>query len=356
MANPLKDFSRLHTEIPDRSSVGDLRLARRNTLKFLDEMKTDQFKWPVNIGNIDTDIRFYLSRVIDRSALRVSNEAVRLIQKEPEHKANYQALIKAPKNCGGFKVEKSILPDANHFEQMVALDHVISVKAKDWPVGRRTYAFYHDDTQVIPIYVSSKRNCLASTMTTTLGAGKGPYKVPTYEGLADSEEQAQSSIFIKPLESLEYVRQPYFSGATILKANAFEAGIIDNLYRYAVENTNGTPFSLACVELKQQNHRHQAPVKELSAGSNVLFLEKNSPKKTLVKTLNYEDWSVNGYRDDVETSLKVKEYWKVLNETVRSRETEELDNMMRNLFVSRVGPFTSSNVNAFYAEKLFSED
>jgi hypothetical protein len=355
MANPLQDFSRLHTEIPNRSSR-DLRLARRNTLKFFDEMKTDQFEWPAKVRNVDEEVRFYLSRVIDRSALRVYNEAVHLIQKTPEHKANYKELAKAPKNCGGFKVEKSILCDANHFEQMVTLDHVISVQAKDWRAGRRTYAFYHDESQVIPLYVLSKKTCIASTMTTILGAAKGQYKVPTYEELADSEDQAESSIFIKPLESLEYVRQPYFSGATMLKANAFETGIMDNSYRYAVECTNGDPFPLACVELKQQNNPKQAPVKELSAGTNALFLEKYSPKKTLVNTLNYEDWSDEGCRDDVVTSFKVKKYWKVLQETVRSREVEELDNMMRNLFVSRAGPFTSPTVNAFYAEKLFSED
>jgi hypothetical protein len=249
MANPLNDFSRLHTDLPGRNTIRDLMHARRNALKFLDEIETDQFEWPKKIGDIDPETRFYLSRVIDRSALRVYNEAVRLIQKTPEHKANY-----------------------------------------------------------------------------------------------------------KPLESLEYVRQPYFSGATILKANAFEVGIIDNSYRYAVESNNGAPFPLACVELKQQNHPNQALVKEKSAGSNVLFLEKNSPKKRLVKTLNYEDWSDDGYRDEVMTSFKVKEYWRVLKKTVRSRETEKLDNMMRNLFVSRAGPFTSPNVNTFYAEKLFPED
>lgn len=354
MTNPLKDFSRLHTELPERMSERGLRYERRNTLKYFAKIEEGQLDWP-KMKDYSPEITSYLSRVIDESALRVYNEAVRLIQKTPEHKANYLELKKAPKNCGGFKIENSMLSKATHFEQMVALDHVIDQEAHKWPVGRRTYAFSYDNNQVIPIYVASRKVCISTTMTTMLGAARGQYKAPKYDDLAASEDQAENSIFIKPLESLEYVRQPYFCGATILKANAFEVGIIDNNYRYATEFTDGTPYPLACVELVGQNKPAQAPIKERSAGSNFFYFMKHFPKERLVKSLNYDDWNDDGADPDVKTSFKVKHFAKVLKDTVESKESDDLDNLIRNLFVSRTGPFTSPTVNTFYAEKLFPD-
>jgi hypothetical protein len=307
--NALSDFSRLHKGLPERISERNLQHARQNTLLFYETIKTDEeFEWPLSIKDINREIRFYLSSVIDRAVLQVYNEAVHQIQKTPEHKANFRALRDAPINCGGFKTANAILPHANSFEQMVTLDHVIDRYAPDWPVGRRTYCFKYVETQVVPLYVASSRNCKASVMTTTLGAAKGPYKVPTYEQLAESDWDANYSIFIKPLEFLEYVRQPHFGGASLLKANAFDNGLIDHRRRYKVETSRGKPSIFACVEFKGQKKPQPAPLKERSAGSNMLFLEKTSPKKELAGTLNFEDWSDEGYKDEVDTSVKVHQY------------------------------------------------
>ncbi|NGX26257.1 MAG: hypothetical protein K940chlam6_00172 [Chlamydiae bacterium] len=352
MTNPIDDFSRLHTEFPGRNSQRDFRLARRNTGKLFEQIRLEDFEWP-EIDHIGDAEKFYLSYLIDRATQKVYNEAIQLMQGTPEHRENYKTLRDAPKNCGGFKERTAILEDSSAFEQMVALDHLIDTKAGNWPKGRRTYCFKQGD-DLIPIYVNSTSKMRASTMSTVLGTGsKGRFKVPTYSALANSKEQATSSIFIKPLEGLEIVRQPHFSGATLLKGNAFEADTIDQSHRYQIVDQSGNVSSLACVELKDQNKPRQVPTKERSAGCNILSMKKTSPSKPLAKSLRYEDFSEEGYKDDTKP-IKVKDCWRVLEGAIRPKGEEELENLMRQLFVSRVGPFTSPVVKTFYEEKFFN--
>ncbi len=353
MTNPIDDFSRLQTKFPERNSQRDLRLARRNTGRLFEQIRLEDFEWP-EIDQLGDPEKFYLSYLIDRATQKVYNEAILQIQKSPEHKENYKTLRDAPKNCGGFKDRTAILENASAFEQMVALDHLIATKAGNWQKGRRTYCFKQGD-DLIPIYVNSTRVMKASTMSTRLGTGSsGRFKVPTYSDLANSNDQATSSIFIKPLEGLEIVRQPHFSGATLLKGNAFESDTIDQNHRYQIVDQAGNVSSLACVELKDQNKPRQAPTKERSAGCNILSMKKTSPSKTLAKSLRYEDWSEEGYKDDTK-QIKVKDCWRILEGAIRPKGEEDLEDLMRQLFVSKVGPFTSPVVKTFYEEKLFKE-
>jgi hypothetical protein len=110
---------------------------------------------------------------------------------------------------------------------MIALDHLIYDRAPYWKKGVRTLCFgTKDGDALIPVYLQMKDKVPASTMTTRLGSGsQGKFKVPRYDQLAADEQLAKESPFAAPLEALEVVRQPYFSGG-----NAFEGKCLFGRY------------------------------------------------------------------------------------------------------------------------------
>ncbi len=118
------DYSRLHEEMPDRQCNREERNARRNLMKLFNDVKKEDYEWP-KTAQIDADAKWFLAKELDDSALRVYNNVVKKIQNTPEHAANYREMREAPKNCGGFKLEKCIMNEATPFEQMIALDQVI---------------------------------------------------------------------------------------------------------------------------------------------------------------------------------------------------------------------------------------
>ena len=114
MANQIStDYSRLYEDLPQRGVVSqrDLYVAKRSAVKLFEEAKSEDFEWS-KTALIDPDARFYISQELDRSALKVYNTAVKMIQATPEHTKNYQELVNTPKNCGGFSSTNSILDKA----------------------------------------------------------------------------------------------------------------------------------------------------------------------------------------------------------------------------------------------------
>ncbi|MBS0616356.1 MAG: hypothetical protein JSR58_07395 [Verrucomicrobia bacterium] len=353
--NLLQDFSRLTLDLPTRPKYSK-RVALEEFSSMTEQMDKGEFTWP-KTATINTGLKNLLSETIDGSVLRVYNNVVHQVQATSEHKKNLRALLDAPKTCGGFKEKTAILTNATPLEQMIALDHLIDAKSAAWQKGARTLCFgTKDKDDLIPIYLLSKNNVPASTMTTRLGTGsRGKFKVPKYDELADNANLAKTSPFATPLEALEVVRQPYFSGATLLKGNAFLTGTIDAHRRYEIlDPKNATQNSqFTCVEPKKQNDPKLTPTKSQSAGANLLSLEKKSPSKSITKKLRFEEFAPEGYKDDVVLQLKSKDYWSSVRHAIIEEDTTELDRQTTILFLSKFGKFSSDVVNKYYADTLF---
>lgn len=351
------DFTRLHDDLPERHSQRDKRAARRSLGQLFDLVKTDEYELP-KTAEIDPQARFHLSSEIDASVLRIYNEGVKLIQGTEEHRKNYRTLCETSPNCGGFNLGTAILEEATPFEQMVALDHWIANKASSWNKGRRTLCFQQGDDDYIPLYIATRKNVPATLMTVMLGAARGAHKAPRYPDFANDQNLAEDSVFSKPLECLEMARQPYFSGATILKGCAFKAEVIDHTRRYeTVDSNHDTRVSqFACVELVKQNDPKTAPTKETSAGTNLVSLLKKHPDDKIHADLNYEELATDGYDDDAEIDVTPTKLWNAAKKSVRRQDSQDLDDLVRQLFVSQIQSFTSDTVRDFYAARIWNND
>lgn len=348
------DFSRLCLELPIRESLRDERRARRSAVILFDDVKKDGFAWP-KTANVDRDAKYCISQALDASMLRVYNESVKLIQGTDEHVASYSTLAGAPKNCKRFNKQKAILEKATPFEQMVALDQWIDDKEPSWTKGRRTICFRIED-DIVPIYIAKTSKTHATTMTTMLGTGsRGKMKAPRYEDLASDQALVHSSIFIKPLECLELVRQPHFSAATIIKGNAWGRDVIDHTRRYEITDVHDIckTSQFACVELVGQKKKNNSPTKEASAAANLISLVKKHPNRPINRVLHYEDLAAEGYKDDAELSITPKAVWLACEKSVKSGNASDLDEIMRQLFVTELGGFTSPVVKQYYAGRVF---
>ncbi len=356
--NLVQDFSRLSVSLKGRPTYSQ-RIAKEEFIKMTDQMKKDEFIWP-KTSAIKPSIKYLLSEKIDDSVLRIYNDVVHQVQGTEEHRKNLKALRDAPKTCGGFKDKTALLKTATPLEQMIALDHLIDNRASSWKKGVRTICLGTKDSDaLIPVYLLSKDNVPASTMTTRLGSGsRGQFKVPRYDQLASDSYLANNSPFAAPLEALEIVRQPYFAGATLLKGNAFSTKTIDSQRRYEILDPNNLSQNsqFTCVEPPKQNNPHLSPVKAQSAGSNLLSLEKKSPKKPLSGKLHFDDLAPEGYKDDVVLEVRPKNYWQAVCTAVLEDDTAELDLQTTILFLKKFGKFSSPVVNTYYADKLFKED
>ncbi len=347
------DLARLHTQLPERENrMG--RAERRSLKKLFSDVGKAEYEWP-KTAQIDSGALTYLSKKLDASVLRVYNEAVEYIQSTEEHLENYKTLRDADPNCGGFSEATAILEEATPFEQMVALDQWIDRRGGKWKKGRRTICLQQGDDDYVPLYIASRKGVPATTMTVMLGVSGGDHKAPRYSDFAEDANLAQTSVFAKPLECLETVRQPYFSAATILKGGAFERGVIDHKRRYEITDINKKKRSsqFACVELVGQNQPKNASIKEESAGKNLVSLFKKHGSRQIHSDLNYEELAPEGYRDNVTIRVTPKKIWEAVKKSVCDGDSEQLDDLMRKLFLLKFAPFTSSAVNAFYAEKIF---
>ncbi len=357
-ANILQDFSRLTVELTGRPTYSQ-RTAIKDFIQMTDQMDKGKFIWPKTAA-IKPSIAYLLSEKIDESVLRVYNDVVHQVQATTEHRKNLKALRDAPKTCGGFTSKTALLTTATPLEQMIALDHLIDSRASSWQKGVRTICLgIKDSDDLIPVYLQSKDNVLASTMTTRLGSGsRGKFKVPRYDQLASDSYLANNSLFVEPLEALEIVRQPYFGGATLLKGNAFSTKTIDSQRRYEVldPNDSSRDSQFACVELKGQNKDKTSPIKAKSAGANILSLEKKSPKKPLSGKLHFDDLAPEGYKDDVVLEVRPKDYWQAVRTAILDDDSTELDRQTTILFLKKFGAFSSPVVNTYHADKLFKED
>ena len=351
----LQDFSRLTLELTSRPTYSH-RTAKKDFIQMTDQMDSGEFIWP-KTATIKPSIKYLLSEEIDKSVLRVYNDAVHQVQVTEEHRKNLKALRDAPKTCGGFKEKTALLKSATPLEQMIALDHLIDIRASSWQKGVRTICLgTKDSDDLIPIYLLSKDNVPASTMTMRLGTGsRGKFKVPRYDQLASDSHLATHSPFAAPLEALEVVRQPYFSGATLLKGNAFSSKTIDSERRYEILDPNNTSQNsqFTCVEPPKQNNPNLSPIKAQSAGANILSLEKKSPKKPLSGKLHFDDLAPEEYKDDVVLEVRPKDYWQAVRAAILDDDMTELDRQTTILFLKKFGKFSSPIVNTYYTDMLF---
>ena len=347
----------LDSVFPERISQGNALSLRKNAIELFINAKQEQFTWP-DVATIDSAARFALSEALDRSMQWVYNDLISRVVCEPDHLRNYRAVKEANRLCGTFARKSAILCDSGPFEQMLALSHVTLANGPQWEKGNRTFCFGALEDKTLPIYVM-RRGAVTppNLMQIMLGTGRGALKAPTYAELASAKNNEYTDVFVSPLNALEVMRQPYFSAATVIKAGAFQAHVIDAAHRYEVVDPKDKRKAnhFACVELAGQKMPKNASTKELSAGTNLCHLMRNFAEQSICPQMLYEQFAPNGYNDDALVRVTPGMLWRAAEKSIVFKVSDELDRMMERLFVSSiVGRLQSDRITQVLAERIFS--
>lgn len=289
-----------------------------------------------------------LSKTLDAAMEPVIIGFIDVLRTSPEHTARVEQLKKQPRTSGPFAQSKILLKDASAFEQMVAVgDWLAQAQIKKV----HTLFVSVGDSDYIPVK-ANKFSKDATLMHVVLGSTSGSHKAPKYADWANEDPWADPSQtrFIYPLEMLEIVRQPHFSGATILKGNAFESEWINSDWRYGPQ--------YACVEGRGQSKDTKKKIN--SAGLNACGLvealsdsyDPTAKEVDVCVTVKYENYTEEGYRDYLDISVSPGEVMEATQLAIERKRGQELTRLVENLAIAKLGPPKTPILREYIAGKL----
>ncbi len=290
-----------------------------------------------------------IAQQLDAAAQSVITEFVAKVEASPEHQARVALLQKQPRTAGKFSDSKVLMSDASSFEQMVAVnDWLQRTHIRD----SHTLFFSAPENDYIPVRVQKYSGEFATVMNVTLGVSRGSHKLPRYKIWAeqDPRQDPTQEVFIHPLEVLEVVRQPQFSAATLIKGNAFEEDCIDTKWRYGLE--------CACVE--SGNQSKPSPKKDRSAGLNACKLveecsvvgDPRAEEMNVSHSVRYEDYTDDGYQDDLELSVSPGELIQAAETALVDRNAQELKRLIEELAIAMIGVPQAPSFRSYIAGRL----
>lgn len=300
----------------------ELRQCRNDAIDYLENAMLGDLHPATNEGEK------YLAAILDQSARKAYQKFATILQNSKEHEDRVKEINSQPRLSSKDKV--NILEDSSSFEQMSALASWVSAK-KIKKVHTFRFATVDD---YIPVRVNE-----SNLMQVVLGDSQGAHKAPKYSEWAinDPRENDNQKIFIHPLESLEIVRQPHYNAATLLKGNAYENYLIENDWRYDVNER-------ACVESSGQSKN--SPMKKKSAGHNLVHLtaslhdpseEDLLPVEDLCPIIDSNDYTDEGPEEDY-PEVRVDQLIKATKKAIVNRDRTDLNDLMFNLTVAKIGP------------------
>lgn len=295
-----------------------------------------------------------LAQTMDNVTERIVVDLTRILEESPEHQRRTQVLRDQPRTAGAFEQRKILLDDSSSFEQMVAISSWLKqIQIRD----NHTFFLAAPEEEYIPVYIRKYNNIQANMMHVRLGNTTGSHKAPKYEDWTrlDPWKDPTQKIFIQPLESLEIVRQPQFSGATVFKGNAFESDYIDSEWRY------GKIF--ACVEDKGQSKKGVPTVtakKAQSVGLNTTSLahEFSDAIDPLCQDVNicapvcFEEYSDDSYNDNLDNSVSPGALIQAAETAIVKRDNTNLTRLLENLVIAKLEVPSTPMLRNYLAERI----
>lgn len=286
-----------------------------------------------------------LSRALDSTVKSVVQGLMNGLYCCPEHDARVTLLRGRKRLSGKYSKREIIFEGISPFEQMSSIAGWLSSThtRKLHTLFLESRCIGSDDHDYIPTRIMpAKRDesADATTMQVFLGSTTGARKAPRYVDLAELDPNPREhdiyKFFIDSLTSLEIVRQPQYSAATVLKGNAYGLAHIDADWRYGE--------TYACVEDKGQS-KPASMKKERSAGLNACALldklsDSSDPiaeEKNLCLEAHYEDYAAEGYADDLDISVSAGAIIKAAKTAIVDQNDEGLARQMQNLTISILG-------------------
>ena len=297
-----------------------------------------------------------MSRLMDESMRRAFEEVNRELKETRQIKEAVIVLKNTPRTCKKFSPEKAILDNLTPYEQSTAIATWLEEQGPSMQEPH-TLTLYSGD-EIVPLWVKTPKNAPTSLTTIMIGTTRGKLKAPSYEDWANENPKGTiKEAFIEPLNGLEIQRQPNYIAALALKASAYDAGTLEHDWRYKVKNTQTNELAPeASVELKGQTTSRVKKIKEKAAGYNLASILKKDSKRNvnLLPELNYEDYTDEDYNDDNIPFISSKSIVKTFPQALKNN-TEELDSLMKQLFVTRLGKSGIPQVKDHVVRTLFDE-
>lgn len=310
-------------------SVGDRFISPRQSSIGRDELIKYYKKYKKGeLPTLNQKGQIYLATKVDEAAKDAYKTYAGALIGSPEHRARVAEISKQPRKGGKCSYSKSIMKGASAFEQIEALDAWHTSKQ---PTERHTFCMGTRSGDYVPVTVNP-----GNLMYTIFGSTSGKNKAPKYAEWAkeDPWKDSTQSRFVYPLIALENARQPDFIAATLVKAGAFNADAIEADWRYGKEHS--------CVEASKQSSNSKQ--KKASAGENVASLIKHLGDTVdleddacdICPRIAYEDFSDEGYKDDVDISVSPQKILKSAMKAVQDQDDSDLVLNMRKLFVANM--------------------
>lgn len=290
------------------------------------------------------EVQLYISAKVDAAVNKAFSDLSTSLKDSKEHALRVEEIKRQPRTAGATSKSKAILREATSFEQYSAL--------RSWQEQTsitKTHTFVlanpKDPDDYIPVTVKAN-----SAMQIILGSTKGERKAPKYADWAEQDPRLIESQkrFIAPLESLEEVRQPNFSAATLIKSGAFTNNLIDTKWRYGLDH--------ACVESPGQSRN--TTKKQASAGKNLTELFERFPESDSHRNIGtpvvYEDYSSDGYKDELPLTVTPFNLLEATQKSILRKDDTDLDNLARILFMTHIGPQKTPAVQNKIVETLFN--
>jgi len=304
---------------------------------------------PIVLKEISDCINYVTQDVLDDLASQLRSSDL--------HTRRVSILAAAPRTSGPYKENKVLFRNVSPFEQFLAFkDYMASTQIKDV----HTYFIDSNTDEYVQVRIkpNEKNTNLFHLM---LGATRGDKAAPEYEDLAKggSNVERLEGIFGESLLALEVVRQFDCSGATLIKENSYQMGMMNSEERYGNK--------LACVELKGQTNKSIRNKKLLSAGLNACYLAKKYSEcsdpmalhKFISSDIVYEEMfsdDEDGYIDDFDVSVSVGQLILSSKKAILKGDYDDIIRHCQNLAINILGKDVKSKVLKNYMKEILIEN
>ncbi len=294
-----------------------------------------------------------VSTLVNEATARSFLRTDAVLQNRTAIQKGVRELRQAPRLRGsGSDAAPPLLKGLNTYEQMSVV--ATWVDQTDFSPGeRRTLALHHEDGP-IPISMKAPPKSDMDLYSVLIGNSRGTLKGPSYPEWQEEDPQGTPrERFMKPLDALEMQRTGRGDGALLLKKGAYESGRIDNGWRYAVCEPDGTAAPEASVELPKQKRPAAAMARGYAPGYNLAeMVGKNRLRRSNIAPERlYEDFCEEGYRDDVVPRVTPLGIVRALPSAVRG-DTAALDSLVGILDATHLGVSELPVVKEYTAERL----
>jgi hypothetical protein len=192
-----------------------------------------------------------------------------------------------------------------------------------------------------------------------LGATQGERVAPKYTDWSENDpfDTAEQQVFIRPLRTLEVIRQPRFSFAKVMKELSQEEDLIDNTWAYgkkywSVEGPGQSrPATARSQKFKSAALNALSVVEEYSSTD-----DPEAKEVKITPDVDFTEYFDDGYDDELDVSIYAADIVKAVESSIVKKNEESLKGIMENMAVQFIGPVKTRELSERFLEVIKRSD